>query len=277
MSLPRHTDLLLAFRTIPEIDTSDFLLVFDTRTTRGTRISQRVARRDTKPWLTEAETLITPKCIPDFDFRRTTGFTSHASQMTRREKHLPVEDRENSLCYRRNMVTPAHRAAFFLHFESSAARIDDSVMQSSCSHLHRLVIIALIMLAACRLMVTVLSLHVVFRRKWGSHFAPSFPPFISAVPGGCCRSLKMTPISTILVRPRVHARDWRGWQDGAAVNWTEDVRKTRTATQRSLSWKEVDGKRKRPLERRQSSLWGNVKKSHIPSANENPLSSPRLL
>lgn len=201
MSLPRHTDLLLAFRTIPEIDT---------RTTRGTRISQRVARLDTEPWLTEAETLITPKCIPDFDFRRTTGFKPHASQMTRREKHLPVEDRENSLCYRQNPVTPAHRAAFFLHFESSAAQIGDSVMQSSCSHLHRLVIIALIMLAACRLMATVLSLHVVFRRKWGSHFTPSVPPFISAVPGGCCQSLKMTPISTILVRalarPRARAR-----------------------------------------------------------------------
>lgn len=98
VSLPHHTDLLLAFRTIPEIDTSDFHLVFDTRITRGTRISQQLARLDTEPWLTEAETLITPKCIPDFDFRRTTGFKSHASQMTRHEKHLPVEDRGNSQC-----------------------------------------------------------------------------------------------------------------------------------------------------------------------------------
>lgn len=185
------------------------------------------------------------------------------------------------LPYRQNLVTPAHRAAFFLHFESSATKIGDSAMQPSCSHLHRLVIIALTMLAVCRLMATVLSLHVVFRRKWGSRFTQSFPPELSSPqPRGCCQSLKMTPISTIwCVHLRVHVRvrGWRGWQDGAEVNWTEDVRKTRTATQRSLSWKEVDGKRKRPLERRQSSLWGNVKKSHIPSANENPLSSPRLL
>lgn len=135
-------------------------------------------------------------------------------------------------------MTPAHRAAFFLHLESSAAQIGDSMTQPSCSHLHRLVIIALIMLAVC-ILVSVLSLHIVFRRKWGSHFTSSLPPELSSPQSrGCCQSLKMTPISPIWcvqLRVHVHVRDWRGWQDGAAVNWTEDITKTRAATQRSLS------------------------------------------
>lgn len=154
--------------------------------------------------------------------------------MTRWENTFRRRIEEFSVLHcKQNPVMPAHRAAFFLHLESSAVKIGDSVMQPSCSHLHRLVIIALIMWAVCRLMVTVLSLHVVFRqKKWGSHFTQSFPPKLSSPQScGCCQSLKMTPISTIWcvhLGVRVHVRDWRGWQDSAAVNWTEDVRKTRT-------------------------------------------------
>lgn len=50
-------------------------------------------------------------------------------------------------------------------------------MQLSCSQLTLSVIIALIMLAACRLMVTVLSLDGFFGRKWGSHFTHSHFPW----------------------------------------------------------------------------------------------------
>lgn len=87
---------------------------------------------------------------------------------------------------------------FFFNFESSAAENDVITMQPSCSQLNLSVIIALIILAACRLMVTVLSLDGVSGRKWGSHFTQSFPPELSSSQSRkCCQSLKMTPISPI--------------------------------------------------------------------------------
>lgn len=106
------------------------------------------------------------------------------------------------LHYKLKLMTPAHRDRFcflFFNFESSAAENDVITMQPSCSHLNLPVIIALIMLAACRLIVTVLSFDGFFRRKWGSHFTHShFPPELSSSQSrGCCQSLKMTPISPI--------------------------------------------------------------------------------
>lgn len=67
-------------------------------------------------------------------------------------------------------------ASFFFYFESSAAENDIITMQPSCCHLNLPVIIGLIMLAARRLMVTVLSVDGFFRRKWGSHFTHSHFP-----------------------------------------------------------------------------------------------------
>lgn len=83
------------------------------------------------------------------------------------------------LHYKLKLMTPAHRDRFWFlvfNFESSAAENDVITMQPSCSHLNLPVIIAVIMLVACRLIGTVLSLDGFFRRKWGSHFTHSHFP-----------------------------------------------------------------------------------------------------
>lgn len=116
-------------------------------------------------------------------------------------------------------------------------------MQPSCSHLNLPVIIALIMFAACRLMVTVLSLDGFFRQKWGSHFTYISPEaFIFTVPWVLPKSENDTNFSDLgpahvrggiltCLRARRHASvyNWRQLHHGATVNWTEDVGKTMTA------------------------------------------------
>lgn len=190
---------------------------------------------------------------------------------------------------------PQGQFFFFLNFESSAAENDVITMQPSCSQLNLSVIIALIILAACRLMVTVLSLDGVSGRKWGSHFTHSHFPrsFHLHSPVSAAKVWKWHQFlrSGAAVRGgslRAHrhasAYDRRRFHHGATLNWTEDVRKTMTATPRRRFFfhaRKRTGKeaalREEGKRRRRPSLWGNVKKSRIPAANETPLSSPRLL
>lgn len=173
------------------------------------------------------------------------------------------------------MVTPAHRDSFFflfLNFESSAAENDVITMQPSCSQLNLSVIIALIILAACRLMVTVLSLDGVSGRKWGSHFTHSHFPRsfhlhspVSAAKvwkwhqflrsGACTRARWKSACtsSRICVRPetvpprRRTKLDWRRQEDN-----DRDVAETFFFMQGS------GRERKRPLERRGNAGGGRV-------------------
>lgn len=140
-------------------------------------------------------------------------------------------------------------------------------MQPSCSHLNLPLIIALIMLAACRLVVDGFIPGWLLQAKMGLIFhSQSFPPELSSSQSrGCCQSLKMAPISSIWGPPhvrggilsRLHAHrhasvyEQRWLHHGATANCTEDVRKTMTAMlQRRFHARKWTGKETAPLERR---------------------------
>lgn len=99
------------------------------------------------------------------------------------------------------------------------------------------------------------------------HSVISSRAFISAVPRVLPKSEDDTNFYDLvraLTRPHACARLERvaGRRRGK-LDWRRQKDKDRNAAE-PLSWKEVDGERKRPLERRQSSLWGNIKRAISP-------------